>query len=113
MIMKKIEGIIKPFKLEEVMDALYSAGIDAMTISEVQGFSGKMGHTQNFRGCEYTADSLPKIKLELVVADARVADAVGAIEKSARTGRIGDGKVFVTRLDEVIGIRAEESADAV
>ena len=110
--MKKIEAIIKPFKLEEVKDALHDVGIEGMTVSEVKGFGRQKGHTEIYRGSEYTVDFLPKIKLELVVADAKVADATAAIVKAARTGKIGDGKIFVSTIDEAIRIRTEERGDA-
>ncbi len=106
--MKKIEAIIKPFKLEEVKDALSELGIEGMTITEVKGFGRQKGHTEVFRGSEYTVDFLPKIKLEVVLPDTRVEAAVGAIVKTARTGKIGDGKVFVSPIDTAIRIRTEE-----
>jgi len=110
--MKKIEAIIKPFKLEEVKDALGDVGIEGMTVSEVKGFGRQKGHTEIYRGSEYTVDFLPKIKLELVVADGRVAEAVAAIVKSAKTGKIGDGKIFVSAVEEAIRIRTDEKGDA-
>ncbi len=110
--MKKIEAIIKPFKLEEVKEALGDIGIEGMTVSEVKGFGRQKGHTEIYRGSEYTVDFLPKIKLELVVADGRVAEAVAAILKSAKTGKIGDGKIFVSAVAEVIRIRTEEKGEA-
>ena len=110
--MKKIEAIIKPFKLEEVKDALAEIGIEGMTVSEVKGFGRQKGHTEIYRGSEYTVDFLPKIKLELVLPDGRVDAAVAAIVKAAKTGKIGDGKVFVANVDEVIRIRTEEKGDA-
>ena len=109
--MKKIEAIIKPFKLEEVKDALGEIGIEGMTVSEVKGFGRQKGHTEIYRGSEYTVDFLPKIKLELVVADGRVDAAVQAIVKSAKTGKIGDGKVFVSNIDESVRIRTEERGE--
>lgn len=109
--MKKIEAIIKPFKLEEVKDALGEVGIEGMTVSEVKGFGRQKGHTEIYRGSEYTVDFLPKIKLELVVPDNRVESAVGAILKSAKTGKIGDGKVFVTNVEDAIRIRTEEKGE--
>ena len=109
--MKKIEAIIKPFKLEEVKDALGEVGIEGMTVSEVKGFGRQKGHTEIYRGSEYTVDFLPKIKLELVVADSDVDDAVNAIVKSAKTGKIGDGKVFVSEIVEAIRIRTEEKGE--
>ncbi|MCU0783197.1 MAG: P-II family nitrogen regulator [Verrucomicrobia bacterium] len=109
--MKKIEAIIKPFKLEEVKDALGEIGIEGMTVTEVKGFGRQKGHTEVYRGSEYTVDFLPKIKLELVVADARVEAAVGAIVKSAKTGKIGDGKVFVSTVEQSVRIRTDEKGD--
>lgn len=106
--MKKIEAIIKPFKLEEVKDALGDVGITGMTVTEVKGFGRQKGHTEIYRGSEYTVDFLPKIKLELVLADSDVPTAVGAIVKAAKTGKIGDGKVFVSPVEEAIRIRTEE-----
>jgi len=110
--MKKIEAIIKPFKLEEVKDALSELGIEGMTVSEVKGFGRQKGHTEIYRGSEYTVDFLPKIKIELVVADGQKDAAVGAIVKSAKTGKIGDGKVFVSSVEDAIRIRTEEKGDA-
>jgi nitrogen regulatory protein P-II 1 len=110
--MKKIEAIIKPFKLEEVKDALAEIGIEGMTVSEVKGFGRQKGHTEIYRGSEYTVDFLPKIKIELVIADGQKDAAVAAIIKAAKTGKIGDGKVFVANVDEVIRIRTEEKGDA-
>ena len=110
--MKKIEAIIKPFKLEEVKDALGEVGIEGMTVSEVKGFGRQKGHTEIYRGSEYTVDFLPKIKVELVVADNRVEAAVTAIVKAAKTGKIGDGKVFVLPLDEVVRIRTDERGES-
>jgi nitrogen regulatory protein PII len=109
--MKKIEAIIKPFKLEEVKDALYDAGVQGMTISEVKGFGRQKGHTEIYRGSEYTVDFLPKLKVEIVVTDSAVDAAVKAILKSARTGKIGDGKIFVSAVGEAIRIRTEEKGD--
>ncbi len=110
--MKKVEAIIKPFKLEEVKDALAEVGIEGMTATEVKGFGRQKGHTEIYRGSEYTVDFLPKIKLELVVADARVDAAVAAIVKSAKTGKIGDGKIFVSTVEQAIRIRTEEKGDS-
>ena len=110
--MKKIEAIIKPFKLEEVKDALGEIGIEGMTVSEVKGFGRQKGHTEIYRGSEYTVDFLPKIKIELVVGEDQVEPAVTAIVKSAKTGKIGDGKVFVSPVDEAIRIRTEEKGEA-
>lgn len=109
--MKKIEAIIKPFKLEEVKDALGELGIEGMTVSEVKGFGRQKGHTEIYRGSEYTVDFLPKIKLELVLADSRVDAAVGAIVKAAKTGKIGDGKVFVSPVLEAVRIRTDEKGE--
>ncbi len=109
--MKKIEAIIKPFKLEEVKDALGDVGIEGMTVSEVKGFGRQKGHTEIYRGSEYTVDFLPKIKLELVVADGSADAAVAAIVKAAKTGKIGDGKIFVSKIDEAIRIRTEEKGE--
>jgi nitrogen regulatory protein P-II 1 len=109
--MKKIEAIIKPFKLEEVKDALSEIGIEGMTVSEVKGFGRQKGHTEIYRGSEYTVDFLPKIKLELVLGEERVQAAIAAIIKTARTGKIGDGKVFVSPIEEAIRIRTEEKGE--
>ena len=106
--MKKIEAVIKPFKLEEVKDALAEVGIEGMTVTEVKGFGRQKGHTEIYRGSEYTVDFLPKIKLEVVVADEAAAGAVKAITSAANTGTIGDGKVFVSSIDEAIRIRTDE-----
>ena len=110
--MKKVEAIIKPFKLEEVKDALGDVGIEGMTVSEVKGFGRQKGHTEIYRGSEYTVDFLPKIKVELVVADGQVEGAVSAIVKSAKTGKIGDGKVFVSTVEQAIRIRTDEKGEA-
>jgi len=110
--MKKIEAIIKPFKLEEVKDALGDIGIEGMTVTEVKGFGRQKGHTEIYRGSEYTVDFLPKIKLELVLPDTQVDAAVAAIVKTAKTGKIGDGKVFVSTVEEAIRIRTEEKGEA-
>lgn len=109
--MKKVEAIIKPFKLEEVKDALGELGIEGMTVSEVKGFGRQKGHTEIYRGSEYTVDFLPKIKVELVLADSQVEAAVGAIVKSAKTGKIGDGKIFVSGVEQAIRIRTEEKGE--
>jgi nitrogen regulatory protein P-II 1 len=106
--MKKIEAIIKPFKLEEVKDALGEVGIEGMTVTEVKGFGRQKGHTEIYRGSEYTVDFLPKIKLELVLGDDKVQEAVGVIVKAAKTGKIGDGKVFVSPVEEAVRIRTDE-----
>ncbi|PAW75179.1 MAG: transcriptional regulator [Pedosphaera sp. Tous-C6FEB] len=110
--MKKIEAIIKPFKLEEVKDALSDIGVEGMTVTEVKGFGRQKGHTEIYRGSEYTVDFLPKIKLELVLPDGRVDAAVAAIVKAAKTGKIGDGKVFVSPVDDAIRIRTDEKGDS-
>jgi nitrogen regulatory protein P-II 1 len=110
--MKKIDAIIKPFKLEEVKDALGELGIEGMTVSEVKGFGRQKGHTEIYRGSEYTVDFLPKIKIELVVADGQVDAAVGAIIKAAKTGKIGDGKIFVSSVEQAVRIRTEEKGDS-
>jgi nitrogen regulatory protein PII len=107
--MKKIDAIIKPFKLEEVKDALGEIGVEGMTISEVKGFGRQKGHTELYRGSEYTVDFLPKIKIEVVMDDDLVDQAVSAITKAARTGKIGDGKVFVFSVEEAVRIRTEET----
>ena len=109
--MKKIEAIIKPFKLEEVKDALSEIGIEGMTVSEVKGFGRQKGHTEIYRGSEYTVDFLPKIKIELVIADSQKDAAIAAIIKAAKTGKIGDGKVFVSTVEEAVRIRTEEKGD--
>ena len=109
--MKKIEAIIKPFRLEDVKDALTAAGVEGMTVTEVKGFGRQKGHTEIYRGSEYTVDFLPKLKLEMVVADNRADAAVKAIVQSAKTGKIGDGKVFVSAIETAIRIRTEESGD--
>jgi len=109
--MKKIEAIIKPFKLEEVKDALAEIGAEGMTITEVKGFGRQKGHTEIYRGSEYTVDFLPKIKIELVLPDGRVDAAVQAIVKAAKTGKIGDGKVFVSKVDEAVRIRTDERGE--
>jgi len=110
--MKKIEAIIKPFKLEDVKEALTEIGVEGMTVSEVKGFGRQKGHTEIYRGSEYTVDFLPKVKLELVVAEDRVNRAVDAIVQSARTGKIGDGKVFILPIEEAIRIRTEERGES-
>lgn len=109
--MKKIEAIVKPFKLEEVKDALGEVGITGMTVSEVKGFGRQKGHTEIYRGSEYTVDFLPKVKIELVLADSQADSAVAVIVKAARTGKIGDGKVFVSEVEEAIRIRTEEKGE--
>ena len=107
--MKKIDAIIKPFKLEDVKEALAAVGVEGMTVTEVKGFGRQKGHTEIYRGSEYTVDFLPKIKLEIVLDDDRVQDAIDAIVKSAKTEKIGDGKVFVSPVEEVTRIRTGET----
>jgi nitrogen regulatory protein P-II 1 len=109
--MKKIEAIIKPFKLNDVKDALHELNLQGMTVTEVKGFGRQKGHTEIYRGSEYTVDFLPKIKIEMILADAMVAPAIEAIIKSAQTGKIGDGKVFVLPVEEAVRIRTEERGD--
>ncbi len=109
--MKKIEAIIKPFKLEEVKEALAEIGVEGMTVSEVKGFGRQKGHTEIYRGSEYTVDFLPKIKVEVVLVDELVEKAVAAIVKAAKTGKIGDGKVFISPVAEAIRIRTEETGE--
>jgi nitrogen regulatory protein PII len=109
--MKKIEAIIKPFKLEDVKDAISSLGVEGMTVSEVKGFGRQKGHTEIYRGSEYTVDFLPKIKIEIVLAEAQVHPVVDAILKAAKTGKIGDGKVFVSPIENAIRIRTEETGE--
>ena len=109
--MKLIIAIIKPFKLEEVKSALTEIGIEGMTVTEVKGFGRQKGHTEIYRGSEYTVDFLPKVKLEIAVADAAANKAVEAIVKSANTGKIGDGKIFVLPLEEIVRIRTDERGD--
>jgi len=110
--MKKIEAIIKPFKLEEVKEALSEVGIEGMTVSEVKGFGRQKGQTEIYRGSEYVVDFLPKIKVEIVVSDDKADAAVAAIIKSARTGKIGDGKIFILPVEEAVRIRTSERAEA-
>jgi nitrogen regulatory protein P-II 1 len=110
--MKKIEAIIKPFKQEDVKDALTEIGVEGMTVSEVKGFGRQKGHTEIYRGSEYTVDFLPKVKFEVVVADDRVTRAVDAIVQAAKTGKIGDGKVFILPIEEAIRIRTEERGES-
>ncbi len=112
--MKKVEAIIKPFKLDEVKEALHEIGVQGLTVTEVKGFGRQKGHTELYRGAEYVVDFLPKVKIEVVLEDKLVERAVEAIIQAARTGRIGDGKIFVTTVDEVIRIRTgEKGADAI
>jgi len=107
--MKKVEAIIKPFKLDEVKDALSRAGIEGLTVTEVKGFGRQKGHTELYRGAEYVVDFLPKVKLEIAVDDGKVGEVVDAIARTARTGRIGDGKIFVLPIEETVRIRTGES----
>ena len=109
--MKKIEAIIKPFKLEEVKDALAEVGVVGMSVSEVKGFGRQKGHTEIYRGSEYTVDFLPKVKIETVVADGTVDDAIAAITKAAATGKIGDGKIFVQPIEQAIRFRTGETGE--
>jgi nitrogen regulatory protein PII len=109
--MKKIDAIIKPFKLEDVKEALAEIGVQGMTVTEVKGFGRQKGHTETYRGSEYTVDFLPKIKLEVVVADSISDQAVQAIMKAAKTGKIGDGKIFVSSVENVIRIRTQETGE--
>jgi nitrogen regulatory protein P-II 1 len=113
-VMKKIEAIIKPFKLDEVKEALHEIGLQGMTVTETKGFGRQKGHTELYRGAEYVVDFLPKVKIEIVLDDSMVERAVEAITTAARTGRIGDGKIFISTVDEVIRIRTgEKGRDAV
>ena len=110
--MKLITAVIKPFKLEEVKEALAAAGIEGMTVTEVKGFGRQKGHTEIYRGSEYTVDFLPKVKVEIAVSDDVAGKAIEAIAKAAKTGKIGDGKIFVTPLEEVVRIRTDERGEA-
>jgi len=110
--MKKIEAIIKPFKLDEVREALSALGVTGLTVTEVKGFGRQKGHTELYRGAEYVVDFLPKVKVELVVADHITDAALDAIVKAARTGKIGDGKIFITPVEQVVRIRTGETGDA-
>ena len=109
--MKKIDAIIKPFKLDEVKESLSALGIQGITVTEVKGFGRQKGHTELYRGAEYVVDFLPKVKLEILCKNDMVANVVATIEKTARTGRIGDGKIFVTSVEEVVRIRTGERGD--
>jgi len=111
MSVKKIEAIIKPFKLEEVKEALTEIGIEGLTVSEVKGFGRQKGHTEIYRGSEYTVDFLPKVKVEIVLADSLIEKGVETIVKAAKTGKIGDGKIFVLPIEDAIRIRTEEKGD--
>ena len=110
--MKKIEAVIKPFKLDEVKAALSQVGVQGLTVSEVRGFGRQKGHKEQYRGAEYTVDLVPKVKIEVVVADGAVTSVVEAITRAARTGEIGDGKIFVSALEEVVRIRTGEKGEA-
>ena len=110
--MKKIEAIIKPFKLDEVREALSDVGVTGLTVTEVKGFGRQKGHTELYRGAEYVVDFLPKIKIELVIADSSVEQAIEAIIKAARTGKIGDGKIFVTPVEQIVRIRTGETDES-
>ena len=109
--MKKIEAIIKPFKLDEVKDKLNELGVQGITVTEVKGFGRQKGHTELYRGAEYVVDFLPKIKIEIVLADSQAEDVVSGIVKAAQTGRIGDGKIFITDLEEAVRIRTGERGE--
>ena len=112
--MKKIEAVIKPFKLDDVKDALHEVGVSGITVTEVKGFGRQKGHTELYRGAEYVIDFLPKVKVEVVVEDVLVENVIEAITQAARTGRIGDGKIFVVPIDEAVRIRTgDRGADAV
>ncbi len=110
--MKKVEAIVKPFKLDEVREALAEVGVSGLTVTEVKGFGRQKGHTELYRGAEYVVDFLPKVKIEVVVTDSLVDQVVEAIVKSARTGKIGDGKIFVTEVEQVVRIRTGEVNEA-
>ena len=110
--MKKIEAVVKPFKLDEVREALSEIGVSGLTVTEVKGFGRQKGHTELYRGAEYTVDFLPKVKVEVILADNMVDKAIDAIIKAARTGKIGDGKIFVTTVEQVVRIRTGETNEA-
>ena len=110
--MKKIEAIIKPFKLDEVREALSEAGVSGLTVTEVKGFGRQKGHTELYRGAEYVVDFLPKVKIEVVLKDAEVDQCIEAVIKAAKTGKIGDGKIFVTAVEQVVRIRTGETDEA-
>ena len=110
--MKKIEAVVKPFKLDEVREALAEGGVTGLTVTEVKGFGRQKGHTELYRGAEYVVDFLPKVKIEVVVSDSMVDAAIEAIVKAARTGKIGDGKIFVTAVEQVVRIRTGEVDEA-
>ena len=110
--MKKIEAVVKPFKLDEVREALSDIGVTGLTVTEVKGFGRQKGHTELYRGAEYVVDFLPKVKVEVILQDSLVERAIEAIVKAARTGKIGDGKIFVTEVEQVVRIRTGESGEA-
>jgi nitrogen regulatory protein P-II 1 len=110
--MKKVEAIVKPFKLDEVREALSELGVTGLTVTEVKGFGRQKGHTELYRGAEYVVDFLPKVKVEVIVADSLVDRAIEAVVKAARTGKIGDGKIFVTNVEQAVRIRTGESGEA-
>jgi nitrogen regulatory protein P-II 1 len=110
--MKKVEAIIKPFKLDEVREALSEIGVTGLTVTEVKGFGRQKGHTELYRGAEYVVDFLPKVKVEVIISDTLVDRAIDAVVKAARTGKIGDGKIFVTTVEQVVRIRTGESGEA-
>ena len=110
--MKKVEAIVKPFKLDEVREALSEIGVSGLTVTEVKGFGRQKGHTELYRGAEYVVDFLPKVKVEVIVADHLVERAIDSIVKAARTGKIGDGKIFITAVEQVVRIRTGESGEA-
>jgi nitrogen regulatory protein P-II 1 len=110
--MKKIEAVVKPFKLDEVREAMSELGVTGLTVTEVKGFGRQKGHTELYRGAEYVVDFLPKVKVEVIVADALVERAIEVIVKAARTGKIGDGKIFVTNVEQVVRIRTGESGES-
>jgi len=110
--MKKVEAIIKPFKLDDVKEAIEAIGIQGITVTEVKGFGRQKGHTEIYRGAEYVVDFLPKVKLEVIISEDRVQELIDAIQKAAHTGRIGDGKIFITPIDDIIRIRTGESGEA-
>ena len=110
--MKQITAVIKPFKLEEVREALAEVGVSGLTVTEVKGFGRQKGHTELYRGAEYVVDFLPKVKVEVILGDALVERAIEAVVKAARTGKIGDGKIFVTNVEQVVRIRTGESGEA-
>ena len=110
--MKKIDAVVKPFKLDEVREALSDIGVSGLTVTEVKGFGRQKGHTELYRGAEYVVDFLPKVKIEIVVADNMLEQAIEAIVKAARTGKIGDGKIFVTSVEQVVRIRTGETNES-